>query len=209
MKFKRINPKIISFIGLLFVRLLAFTMKFDKKQIEFGRNYSKNGNNVIYAFWHAEMLMVGYSYRNLKIQALVSQHRDGGYLDEPLKSLGYQTIRGSSTRGGARAMVKLTKIVRKGHSVLITPDGPRGPRHIVQPGVIFLAKKAGIPILPVKTTISRYWRLSSWDKFIIPKPFAKFQFNYGELIHIPPDLNNQDLQKYCVILENALDSESD
>lgn len=151
------------------------------------------------------MIVPGYVLRNLGVHALVSQHRDGGYLADIMALFGLGTVRGSSTRGGARAMISLAKIARKGHSLMITPDGPRGPRHVAQPGAIFLAKKTGFPIIPIAVNISNYWELPSWDRFVLPKPFARITFTYGKPIHVASKIDDQELQKYCTVLKNELD----
>ena len=202
---KEIKKKLVKYLGFFLLSILLRTLKIDRCQIDFGRNLSKNGNNVIYAFWHSMMLTPGYTLRNLGIHVLVSQHRDGEYLTGIMTLFGLDTVRGSSTRGGARAMISLAKVARKGHSIIITPDGPRGPRLVVQPGVIFLAKKTGFPIIPISVNISNYWELPSWDRFVLPKPFARVTLTYGEPIHVARKIEDQELQKYCTVLKNELD----
>lgn len=201
---KKLLQIILPHLILNFVRVLTLTLRIDRKQRAFSRSLSKNGKNVIYAFWHSDMIVPGFMLRKLGVKVLVSQHRDGGYLADALEMAGFDTVRGSSTRGGARAMVQLTKSARKGSSVMITPDGPRGPRHIVQPGIIFLAKKTGLPIIPMSVKTSKYWQLPSWDKFVIPKPFSKLTLVFGKPIYVSPELNNDDLTGHCDILTKAL-----
>lgn len=204
MSTKQIKQKILAYIGYLFLELLLPTLRIDRNQVTFIRNLSANGNNVIYAFWHSMMLVPGYNLRHMGIHALVSQHRDGGYLANVMGLFGLNYVRGSTTRGGTRAIINLIKIARKGHSIIITPDGPRGPRLVVQPGIIFLARKSGLPIIPIAIKISRYWQLPSWDRFVIPMPFAKVTFTCGEPIYIPQKISNEQSKEYCSVLENAL-----
>lgn len=202
---KRLNPTIPTYLGMYLVRLLLCTVRVKENQRNLGRILQKEGKHVIYAFWHSVMLVPGYHHRNLGIQILVSQHRDGEYIAKALASFGFETSRGSTTRGGARAMINLVKTaLKKEKSIIITPDGPQGPRHIVQPGIIYIAKKSGFPIIPVGVKVSKYWELPSWDKFIIPKPFSQVTLHYGEPIKIPPRLNNQQFEDYRNILEQAL-----
>lgn len=203
---KKIKQKVVAYLAIYFVKLLLITLKIDKDQINFGRNLSKNGNNVIYAFWHSVMLLPGYLHKNLGIQALVSQHRDGDYVSGALSVLGFGTVRGSTTRGGARAVVSLAKSAAKGHSIIITPDGPRGPKHIAQPGIIYLARKTSFPIIPIAVKVSKYWQLPSWDRFVIPKPFASVTLTYGKPIHVLRKINNEQVQEYCSLLEEALNT---
>ncbi len=204
---KEVKRKILSFIGLCFVRFLYYTSRIQGDQKVYMSNLIKEGNHVIFAFWHCDMLIPGYLLRHKGVHALVSQHSDGQYLANAMEMIGITTIRGSTSRGGARAMVKLAKKVRDGHAGLITPDGPRGPRCVVQPGIIFLAKKTGVPIVPVNSHVSRCWRLGSWDKFVIPKPFAKVTLKYGEQIHVPSNLGDDELAEYCDRLGKALNAE--
>ena len=117
------------------------------------------------------------------------------------------TVRGSTTRGGARAMIKLTKKALTGHSIAITPDGPRGPRRITQPGIVFLARKTGFPIIPIAAKISRYWELPSWDRFVVPKPFAKVTLAFGEPIHVSRNISDKQVKQYCRAIEKDLNSQ--
>ncbi|MGR3176984.1 MAG: lysophospholipid acyltransferase family protein [Candidatus Anammoxibacter sp.] len=200
----KIKQKIVKYLGAVFAIILLNTLKTDKKQINLVRNLSKNGKNVIYAFWHCNMLIPGYLLKNLGIQVLVSQHRDGEYIAGVISLLGFGTVRGSTTRGGARAMIHLTKKALKGHSIIITPDGPQGPRHIAQPGIIFLAKKTGFPIIPIAVKVSKYWKLPSWDRFIVPKPFAKVTLSLGRPIHVSRKINDEQVKQYCRVIEEEL-----
>ena len=199
-----IKQRIVKYLGTVFATILLNTLKTDKKQINFARNLSKDGKNVIYAFWHCNMLMPGYLLKNLGIQVLVSQHRDGEYIAGIISLLGFGTVRGSTTRGGARAMIHLTRKALTGHSIIITPDGPQGPRHVAQPGIIVLARKTGFPIIPIATKISKRWELPSWDRFVIPKPFAKVTLSLGKPIHVSREISDEQVNKYCRTIEEEL-----
>ncbi len=183
------------------------TLRFEREHVNLGRNLSKGGNKVIYAFWHSELLMLGYICRDLDIHVLVSQHRDGELLSRVIRLFGYGTVRGSSTRGGVRALINMIKMAARGKSLMLAPDGPRGPRHSVQPGIILLAKKSGLPIIPVAAKVSRSWKMPSWDKFVLPKPFAKVTMIYGKAINVPNDIDDDQMQEYCKILEKELNQE--
>lgn len=202
---ERIRKNVIALLGFWFVNILMRTLRTNKVQIDTGRNLCLTGNKVIYALWHSTILEVGYALRGLNLQGLVSQHRDGEYLAGAMELFGYGTVRGSTTRGGARAMIKLAGMAKKGHSIIITPDGPQGPRHVAQHGVIILAKKTGIPIIPVTAKVSRYWELPSWDRFVIPKPFAKMTITFGKPICVPSVIDETRLKEYCDILKRGLD----
>ena len=160
--------------------------------------------HAIYAFWHCMMLIPAYVGRKSKIQVLISQHSDGEYIARVIKRLGFGVIRGSTTRGGMRAIKALVDKIREGYPVAITPDGPRGPRFVVQPGSIYLGKKTQLPIIPTVVGLSSYWTLPSWDKFRIPKPFSRALMLYGEPIHIPPNLNDEEMERYRLLLEQTM-----
>jgi lysophospholipid acyltransferase (LPLAT)-like uncharacterized protein len=111
---------------------------------------------------------------------LVSEHKDGELIARMLHAWGFRTIRGSSTRGGGRALLAMIRELGEGSAVVITPDGPRGPAKVFQRGAIVAANRAQMPIVAVGVHVDRAWRLKSWDSLIIPKPFARLRFAYGE-----------------------------
>ena len=167
-------------------------------------NSNVRGKNVIYTFWHSFMLIPGYAARNLGIKVLISRHTDGEYITHISRRLGFDAVRGSTTRGGVEALLKMARDTDKGASFIITPDGPRGPRFIVQPGIIFLGQKTGLPIIPVSLGLTNYWELPSWDRFRIPKPFSKATIIYGDPIIIPPKLEKSEIEVYRKLLEKVL-----
>ncbi len=159
---------------------------------------------MIYAFWHAHILVPTCVGRNLGAKVLVSQHRDGEYVAQTVRCLGNDVARGSTTRGGARALLSMIKKVKEEKvSLAITPDGPRGPRFVVQAGVITLGQKTRYPIIPVMVHHSKCWELPSWDRFCVPKPFSKVVLIYGDPIMIPPKLEKSEVEEYRVLLEKA------
>lgn len=139
----------------------------------------------IICIWHGKILIPIFIHRHQGICAMVSEHRDGEMIAQTLQRLGYATVRGSSTRGGTRAMLGMIRALKAGGTGAITPDGPRGPRHEFKAGMITIAQKSQAAILPLTFASSRVWRLKSWDRFTIPKPFSKTIALYGEPIFIP------------------------
>ncbi|GMQ99897.1 MAG: hypothetical protein BMS9Abin18_0725 [Zetaproteobacteria bacterium] len=138
----------------------------------------------LYAFWHARMLMMPHPFRRQwHGYMLISDHRDGGFIADTMHLLGIPTVRGSTTRGGARAMLKMIRAVKDQRRHLgITPDGPKGPRETVSKGTVQLAIKTGLPVVPICYAASRCWRVNSWDRFYIPKPFSRGVFVFGDPI---------------------------
>ncbi|MEO5588847.1 MAG: lysophospholipid acyltransferase family protein, partial [Gemmatimonadaceae bacterium] len=134
---------------------------------------------VLFALWHGQMLPLLWHHREEGIAVLVSEHRDGESIATVLGMLGYTLIRGSTSRGAGRALLGLVRTLRSGVDAAITPDGPRGPRHQFAAGALIAANRANAPILPIVAHVDRYWQLSSWDGFIIPKPFARVTVAYG------------------------------
>ena len=133
---------------------------------------------VVVTLWHGQMLPVSWVQRQ-PTRAMISEHRDGEMMAHIVGMLGIASIRGSSSRGGARALLECAKVLRSGADVAITPDGPRGPRHSFAPGALVVAYRAQTSIVPVGVHVDRAWRLRSWDQFEIPKPFARVTVVYG------------------------------
>jgi lysophospholipid acyltransferase (LPLAT)-like uncharacterized protein len=148
-----------------------------------------NGENVlklraselpfIFALWHGHLLPLLWHHRDEGVKILISEHRDGEMVARAAESLGYGLIRGSSTRGADRALISLVRELQAGREVAITPDGPKGPPGKFAPGALVAAQRSGSFILPVAASASRSWRLKSWDRFMIPKPFARVTVAYG------------------------------
>ena len=138
------------------------------------------GRPVIFVFWHGEMLPLMFQHVGQRIVLLVSEHRDGEIIARIGGSFGYEAIRGSTSRGAGRALLGVIRALESGVSVAVTPDGPRGPAHTFAPGALVAAQRAGVPIVPAVAHTARAWRLRSWDRFLIPKPFAHITVVYGD-----------------------------
>lgn len=201
---RRIKFLVVGFLGSNLARILFSTVRVNEKPGGYPKQLKLEGKKVIYAFWHSFMLMPGYVSRNLGIKVLISRHTDGEYIANIAQQLGFEIVRGSTTRGGVEALLKMVKEVKGVTSFIITPDGPKGPRFVAQPGVIFLGQKTGLPIVPVSLGMSSYWELPSWDKFRIPKPFSKATIIYGEPIEVPSMLGKSEIEEYRVQLEKKL-----
>ncbi len=203
-KLKSIKFFFAGILGSLIIRLLISTIRIIERPDNYPEKLIRQGENIIFAYWHAFMLVPAYTARNLGIKVMVSQHTDGEYITRVIERLGFTTVRGSTTRGGVKALLKMIKDSKEGTAIAITPDGPRGPRLTIQPGIIYLSQKTGFPIIPTSLGLTSYWELPSWDKFRIPKPFSKAALIYGEPIHIPPKLNKSEVEVFCRLLENKM-----
>lgn len=137
-----------------------------------------NDPRVVYTLWHGQMLPVVWAHRQ-PTSVMVSEHRDGEIIARILGRLGFGTVRGSSSRGGARVLLEAIQVLKQGADLAITPDGPRGPRHAYAPGALLAAFRAGADVIPIVASVDRKWQLKSWDRFEIPKPFARITVVYG------------------------------
>ena len=156
------------------------------------------------ACWHGELLMIPYAYtifrKNPHVKLLISEHFDGNLIAKTLSFFKFETIRGSSTRGGAKALIQSIKELKNGYDLGITPDGPKGPRHEVADGIIVMAQKAKVGIVLVEIKPSSYWQVNSWDKFIIPKPFGRIDYYISDLI----DISEMDMEEARNKIKNGL-----
>jgi lysophospholipid acyltransferase (LPLAT)-like uncharacterized protein len=151
------------------------------------------------------MLMVSYVYKGRGAAILVSRSNDGEMMAQVLERQGHFPIRGSTSRSGVRALSRLIKAVKeKNCPGVIVPDGPRGPRFKVQPGIIALAQKTGYPIVPISFSARRVKVFPSWDRFILPYPFNKGRVIYGDPIQVPSELNPDTREVYRTKLENEM-----
>ena len=130
--------------------------------------------------WHGELLMSPQAYRYIHkhshASGIISRHFDGEMIARILQFFTISPLRGSSSRGAKQVLLEAFRALKKGDDLLVTPDGPRGPRHHISDGAVALAHKAKAPILTINYKASSYWQLNSWDKFVIPKPFSKIDF---------------------------------
>jgi lysophospholipid acyltransferase (LPLAT)-like uncharacterized protein len=156
---------------------------------------------VIYAIWHDSMLFP--SMFKGRCHVLVSQHSDGEIVARVCRHLGFRTVRGSTRRGGAQALLQLLKISANSH-FLVTPDGPRGPRRQVQLGLIFLAAHTGLPIVPCGVAFDRAWYAPSWDRFAVPRPWSSVFGVVGQAIPVPARLSRKKLEEYRDLVEQRM-----
>lgn len=159
----------------------------------------------ILAFWHESLGLAAYYYRGeTKWHTLTSYSFDGELAARTVRAFGMKAVRGSSSRGGSHALRDMQKVLKQYGAIGFTLDGPRGPRRTAKPGVSILAARTGAVVLPHAFTVTRAWRLRSWDRFPIPKPFGHIVSAYGDLIPPPPDCSSEALEHHRVEVENAL-----
>jgi lysophospholipid acyltransferase (LPLAT)-like uncharacterized protein len=159
---------------------------------------------MLFAFWHARQLPLVWTHRDLGAVVLVSRHRDGELITRVLARFGFGTARGSSTRGGEAAVLAIRAAVQAGRLIGITPDGPRGPAERAKDGVVFLAGRLGVRVVPVASAARDAWVLRSWDRFRIPKPFARVCVTLGSPIAVAPGRDVETTARERARLEAAL-----
>ena len=189
--------------GPVLVRLLGGTWRVRVEGYEAVALLHSSGRQVIHAFWHGHLLGLEYAYRGSGICVLSSLHRDGEMSARLMKALGYEVVRGSTTRGSARGLVLMLSMLKRGHDLAVTPDGPRGPAHVVKPGIFYMSDRSGAPVVPVAVWSSPSRRLASWDGFTVPLPFARVVILHGEPIEPAED---RGLDERAEELRVALDS---
>jgi hypothetical protein len=194
-------------VGVACIRLLVRTLRVQHRGREHPEGCWAQGERIIVTFWHGQLLMMPFVYPGRPAAILISQHRDGEYIARMAASLGFQVVRGSATRGGARAFRELMTALRGASNVALTPDGPKGPRRQVKSGVVELARRSGMPIVPVAFAAARARTLRrSWDQFFIPAPGSPAAYVWGEPIRVPANTDRRELLKYQERLAEELDA---
>ena len=194
MKKKILRYLEITVVPILMQLLVRFIYLTNKK-IYHSTNKVNKDENFIACLWHGDLLMQPFNYYHFRphgsIKGVISEHRNGETLRKTVNHLGIGALNGSSTRGGAKVLIGAIRSIKNGIDVAITPDGPKGPIYSIADGIVVIAQKTNAKILPFSSVPSKYWKLSSWDKFIIPKPFGKIDFYIGE----PIDVTNMNMEE--------------
>jgi lysophospholipid acyltransferase (LPLAT)-like uncharacterized protein len=193
----------------LYIRLLHGTMRIEVRGAEALDASRRHPGHYILCFWHSRFVLMPYCYPGPRIVVLSSHHRDAEALVRILRKFGIEQARGSSTSGGTTGMRQILRKVEEGCDVGLTPDGPRGPRRRVQPGVVAVARFTGLPIIPVTFSAAPARRLRSWDRTLLPKLFSKGVFIYGDPVTVPRDATVAVQEEKRLLLESELDRITD
>jgi lysophospholipid acyltransferase (LPLAT)-like uncharacterized protein len=192
--------RFLIWLGSIFVSLWCATLRY-KVVDKAGFFTSSSSEPVIILFWHNRILALPVVFRRYYpktrkgLLVLTSASRDGAYLSEFVRCFGMGSVRGSSSRRGAQALLDLVRTLEDGFDLCITPDGPRGPRYSLRPGALMLAERCGAPLLPALVEYSRFWRFKSWDGFAVPKPFATVTITALPFIKIGPSETEADFEE--------------
>lgn len=190
---------ILGYVAIWFIGLTSRVRVINHGVIE---KLKKEKKNYIYAFWHGRQLFLVYSHRFRGINILISQSQDGQLITNVTRWFGFQSVRGSTTRGGMRALVELIHQAEKGDILAFTPDGPKGPYREVQPGVLYVAQKTGLPIVPLTFSAKRKIILKNWDQFVVPLPFNHIIVANGQPLYVKKE---DDIETKKTELKAAMD----
>jgi len=185
------------------LRLLARTLRIRREEKATEPLWTSR-TPAIYVVWHARLLLLPYLYGHRGARVLISRSRDGEMVARLVRRFGFVVVRGSSSRGGAGGLRGLARALGEGHSVIVVPDGPRGPAETVKPGVVALARMTGAPVVPLAVAASAEWRARSWDGFRIPKPFARCVVRFGEPLRVTASRERGDYEATRKEIETAL-----
>ncbi|MCK4620264.1 MAG: lysophospholipid acyltransferase family protein [Desulfobacterales bacterium] len=203
-KLVEIKWELVGILGKFFIDILYYTTNIELRGFEKVRPII-NSRKFIWAVWHSRMLLLNYLTKGSEGTAMVSGSEDGEFVARILKRQGHEAIRGSTTRGGIKALSALIKKLKeKQRPSIIIPDGPQGPRFKVKLGIIILARETGYPILPFSYSAKRMKVFASWDRFILPYPFTKCLGIYGNPFFVPKNAGKDDLMRYRNLLEKEL-----
>lgn len=198
---RRVRPYVLSNLIYTIARSIGITLRIEPvgwesvKDLPVGR---------IYTGWHGRSYLPANFFKGRGVWCIISHSRDGEMQTRIFGRFGFQIIRGSTGRGGERALVESIRVLRKGDEMAITPDGPRGPAGVVQGGVLMMARKTGAALVPVGSSAKRAWYAPTWDQYMIAKPFSKAVFMFGEPIYVPKDATEEQIEEIRLQLEKAI-----
>ena len=200
---KRAEVAAIAGIGVPIIRTLGGSLSWKVEGLD-RLHFDDTDRRPILAFFHGRVLTATYFFRNRGIVVMISENFDGEWIARIIQRFGYGTSRGSTSRGGHRALLQLKRDMEQGRAAGFAVDGPRGPARHVQPGVVWLAKVTGNPVVPFHMEASSYWTLHSWDRTQIPKPFATVSLAVGAPVEVPADADSIGIEEKRLEVERAL-----
>jgi lysophospholipid acyltransferase (LPLAT)-like uncharacterized protein len=213
---KRILDKLALHVGVPLIhalfKVIGWTLRFEEfipSETLWGDAQQK-GARYVFAFWHGDCMSMTYEASRMvnpfaQMYMMASQSRDGELMARFLTLNNFKVVRGSSSRGGARALLEMLHALQPADFAGLAVDAPRGPRHqINKPGILYLSQRSDRPVVPVASRLDRKWVLKSWDRMEIPKPFARVEVHYGEPIVVPSDATEEQIEALRVQLEQTL-----
>lgn len=195
---------ILGRVGRLVLDALLLTLRVEVRSDPGYTARVEAGAPLAYTLWHGRLLPLTWWHRGRDIAALISLSKDGEYIARVVEGWGYRVVRGSSSRGGRRALAEMIRHGREGRSLAFTPDGPRGPREKMKAGVLLAAQRAGMPIVPVTAAATRAWWFEGWDRFLVPKPFSRLVIQHAAPVRIDASLDEAGLERLALEIERTL-----
>lgn len=197
---RAIRPRLVAWPIWFLASCLCHTLRLRVEGLE---KYGKLDRAMILS-WHGRSLIGAFQTRGKGYYALISMSNDGNMQDRIFRLFGYRTIRGSTGRGGVKALAECIRVLKSGAVISFTPDGPRGPSHVAQMGCIAMARKSGARLIPIGISAKNRWLARSWDRYMIPKPFSPAVMIYGDPITVPADADEGGMEEARLQLEQAL-----
>ena len=201
---KRRQIALIAGVGVPLIAALGRTWRYTSEGFEAYDRIVAAGQRPIIAFWHGRILPGMMFFRDRGIIVITSENFDGEWIARIIKRFGYGAARGSSSRGGVKALVQMKRLMAQGHPTAFTLDGPRGPAEHAQPGALWLAKATGQPILPFQAESASAWHAKSWDRTQVPKPFTRIAIAVGPPFYVAADADDAALEQRRLDLEAEL-----
>ncbi len=203
-RIRRWEAAAIAAAGFPVVALLGRTLRWRVDGLDELGRVTQSGRQPVLAFWHGRILPATCYFRRRGIIVMTSENFDGEWIARIIEKFGYRAARGSTSRGGPRALVEMKRAMDRGAAAGFTLDGPRGPAERAQPGAVWLAKATGNPLVPFHIEAARHWTLRSWDRTQIPKPFSMVALAIGRPVCVPAEAGDGEIERACRDLEQAL-----
>jgi lysophospholipid acyltransferase (LPLAT)-like uncharacterized protein len=201
---QRLSLALITAAAWLLVRLIGPTLTYEVV-VEEGGPPGEWIQPAVWVFWHRCIVPATWFFRDRRIGVMTSSSFDGEYIARIIGKFGFEAVRGSSTRGGVRALLGMHTVIEDGRTAAFTIDGPRGPRYVAKPGPVLLARNTQTPLVAFHLAVQDAWVLNSWDRLMIPKPFSKVALHISRMMNVPKDASHDDLARYHAEMQAALD----
>lgn len=201
---QRHSLALITAAAWLLVRLIGPTLRYEVV-VEEGGPPGGWIQPAVWVFWHRCIVPATWFFRDRRIAVMTSSSFDGEYIARIIDKFGFEAVRGSSTRGGVRALLGMHTVIEDGRTAAFTIDGPKGPRYVAKPGPVLLARNTQTPLIAFHLAVHNAWILNSWDRLMIPKPFSKVALHISRMMSVPKDASHEDLARLHAEMQAALD----
>ncbi|MCP5020991.1 MAG: lysophospholipid acyltransferase family protein [bacterium] len=202
--FRAIGTPIVKHLGPLLMKVYSKTWRYSVTADDPEHLKALRDSGGLAILWHGRGFSLIPLFRGMNASILVSHSRDGQIMGDMLNGFGFETIQGSSSKGGARAMREMIRVLKTGRTICFTPDGPQGPQHFMSPAVAFISRSTGFPVIPVGLGVDRAWHANNWDSYTVPKPFAKVVGHIGPPIQVPRELSDEEQGEWSERIRQAL-----